>query len=424
MDMSSLAEVCRPFLEALKARLERQFQESSSNPALLPNRVFRKRFALICQVLGNARSQTHSAELARESWQQAADLYATLGTNGSQPDTAEDTLLLILGGDAYGRLAGGSSSDPYYARAVAAFERAGKLLDALREHITDGDWLGYMLPHVYCSLARYHAKAGRPDLAEKTYQDHVRPLVAYLEAKRTDPPHALNAEYSMCQLVHALSDAGLRPAALAVARRAAKFTTDYAGFPVHYPDVDYGMAGELARGLRDLGDAAAALQQADHARRLWADYWQARPNARSGGIQLAHAWVQVGKAQLALGKSDDAWTAFQEAVSVQRRVLDRSPEVEYLRIYLELCYDLLLDCGIRRGDWSGAAAALHDREKLWPNDSARLRRASDGYTALADAMARAGTGPTPDAPSLRRRLLAESNRCRRAAEAVSKPAEK
>ncbi len=61
-DMSSLAEVCRPSLEALKARLEQQFQESSSNPALLPNRVLRKRLALICQVLGNARSQTHSAE--------------------------------------------------------------------------------------------------------------------------------------------------------------------------------------------------------------------------------------------------------------------------------------------------------------------------------------------------------------------------
>jgi hypothetical protein len=39
-------------------------------------------------------------------------------------------------------------------------------------------------------------------------------------------------------------------------------------------------------------------------------------------------------------------------------------------------------------------------------------------------MARVGTGPTSDAPSLRCHLLAESDRCRRAAEAVSKPAEK
>ena len=280
-----------------------------------------------------------------------------------------------------------------------------------------------MLPRVYCTLARCHAKAGRPDLAEKTYQDQVRPLVAYLEAKRTDPRHALRAENAMCVVVHWLSDAGLRPAALAVARRAAKFTTDYAAFPLHDPELDFGMAvcaWELARGLRDLGDAAAALQQADHARRLWADYWQARPDAHTGGIQLAHAWVEVGKAQLALGRSDLAWTAFQEAVSVQRRVLDRSPEVEYLRIYLDLCYDLLVDCGIRRGDWSGAAAALHEREKLWPNDSDRLMGLSGEFKELAEKMERGPKGLSSEEQSARQQSLAESERIRQAAVAAAR----
>ena len=235
------------------------------------------------------------------------------------------------------------------------------------------------------------------------------------------------AEMAMCRLVHALCIAALRPAALAVARRAAEFTTAYAAFPLHYPEVDFpwrSVPGSLPAACGISGILPPSLQQAEHARDLWAGYWRARPNARTGGIQLAQALVEVGKSRQALGRSDEAWTAFQEAVSVQRRVLDRSPDVEFHRILLGWCYDLLLDCGIRRGDWSGAAAALHEREKLWPNDSARLRKASHDYTALADAMARAGTGPTPDAPSLRRRLLAESDRCRRAAEAVSKPAEK
>ena len=227
----------------------------------------------------------------------------------------------------------------------------------------------------------------------------------------------------MCQLVHGLSDAGLRPAALAVARRAAKFTTEYVAFPLHYPELDFSMAvcaWELARGLRDLGDAAAALQQADHARRLWADYWQARPNAHTGGIQLAHAWVEVGKAQLALGRNDKAWTAFQEAVSVQRRVLDRSPEVEYLRIWLDGCYDLLLDCGIRRGDWSGTAAALHDREKLWPDDSDRLMRLSRDFKKLAEEMARGPKSLSAEEQSARKHYLAESERTRQAAEAAAR----
>jgi tetratricopeptide (TPR) repeat protein len=230
----------------------------------------------------------------------------------------------------------------------------------------------------------------------------------------------------MCKLVHALSDAGLRPAALEVARRAAKFTTAYAAyaaFPLHYPELDFDMAAcawELARGLRDLGDAAAALQQADHARRLWADYWQARPNAHTGGIQLAHAWVEVGKAQLALGRSDQAWTAFQEAVSVQRRVLDRSPEVEYLRIYLDGCYDSLVDCGIRRGDWSGASAALHEREKLWPDDSDKLMGLSRGFKKLAEEMTRGRNGLSAGEQSAREHYLAESERIRQAAEATAR----
>ena len=192
---------------------------------------------------------------------------------------------------------------------------------------------------------------------------------------------------------------------------------------MHYPEVDFPMAvraWELAHGLRDLGDAAAALQQADHARHLWAGYWQARPNAQTGGIQLAHAWVEVGKSQLALGRNDEAWTAFQEAVSVQRRVLDRSPEVEYLRIWLDGCYDLLLDCGIRRGDWSGTAAALHEREKLWPDDSDRLMRLSRDFKKLAEEMARGPKSLSAEEQSARKHYLAESERTRQAAEATAR----
>jgi tetratricopeptide (TPR) repeat protein len=202
-----------------------------------------------------------------------------------------------------------------------------------------------------------------------------------------------------------------------------RFTTDYAAFPLHYPACDFSMAicaWELARGLRDLGDAAAALQQADSARRLWADYWQARPNAHMGGIQLAHAWVEVGKIQLALGRGDAAGTAFQEAVSVQRRLLDRSPEVEYHRIYLDGCYVLLRNCGFRRGDWSGAAAALHEREKLSPNDSDRLMGFSRDFKELAEQMARGSKRLSAEEQSARQRNLAESERIRQAAEATAR----
>jgi tetratricopeptide (TPR) repeat protein len=227
----------------------------------------------------------------------------------------------------------------------------------------------------------------------------------------------------MCGLVHALCLAELRPAALAVARRAAALTTAYAAFPLHYPEVDFPMAvhaWELARGLRDLGDPAASLQQAEHARNLWAGYWRARPNALTGGIQLAQALVEVGKSRQALGRGDEAWTAFQEAVSVQRRVLDRAPHVQFHRILLGWCYSMLLDCGIRRGDWSGAADSLHEREKLWPNDSDRLMRLSREFKELAEEMARGPKRLSAEEQSARQHYLAESERTRQAAEAAAR----
>ncbi len=250
----------------------------------------------------------------------------------------------------------------------------------------------------------------------------MRPLVDFLEAQRTDPQHAMAAESILCELVHALCLAELRPAALAVARRAAALTTAYAAFPFHYPEVDFPMATyawELARGLRDLGDPVASLEQAEHARNLWAGYWRARPNAHTGGIQLAQAWVEVGKSRQALGRTDDAWAAFQEAVSVQRCVLDRAPHVQFHRVVLGWCYSQLLDCGIRRGDWSGAAAALHEREKLWPDDSDRLMRLSLDFRKLAEEMARGPKSLSAEEQKARQHYLAESERTRQAAEAAA-----
>jgi serine/threonine protein kinase len=417
--LSAFAELCRPSLEALKTQLEQRLQES---PGGL-NRILRKRLALACLALGNARSQTDSPEAARACWQEAADLYAALEANGQASATAEEALRLALAGDAYSRLAGAHPSDAYYGQAVAKFERAGQELTLLRRRGPDHDWLRDAVRRVYCSLARCHTQAGRRDRAERIYQDRLRPLIDELEARRTEPQHVLSDELAMCQLVDGLAEAGLSVAALTMARRAAELTNDYVAFPLHYPELDFRMAihaWDLSRGLRSLGDPAAALRQAEHARKLWADYWQARPDGYTGGVQLAQAWVEVGKSQQALGRHDEAWKAFRQAVSVQRRVLHRSPDVQYHRIYLDRCYDLLLDCGIRRSDWSGAAAALREREELWPGDSGKLRKAARDYASLAAGMTRTTKALTPDVESLYRRLLAESERCSRAATPAGK----
>jgi tetratricopeptide (TPR) repeat protein len=418
VNMEPLTDLCRPLLEALKPQLEQRLQQ----PPAAAHRVIRKRLALTCLALGDARARMSEPQGARVCWQQAADLYAALEANRQAPATAEEAFLLVLAGEAYSRLATGNPTDAYYVRSVAALERAGQKLAPLCQGSPESIWLYAAVQRVYCLLARCHTRAGRPDRAEQVFQDHLRPLITELEAKRPDPQLAMIAEITLCQLVHALTDAGLRPAAQSVARRAAQFTSDYIASPVHQPEIDYRMgvyAWELTRGLRELGDLPAALQQAEHACNLWASYWRAHPDGYSGGMQLAQAWMEVGKTQQELGRQDDAWKAFQEAASVNRRVLDHLPNVQLHRIYLEHCYDLLLDCGIRRGDWSGSAAVLHEREKLWPRDSGKLRKTALDYSTLADATTRTSKVLTPDVETLRRHLLAESDRCRRAADAPS-----
>jgi tetratricopeptide (TPR) repeat protein len=421
-DSTSFAELCRPSLETLKPLLEQKVREGSTPPRAssgnASNRVSHKRLALICLVLGDAYHHLRAANQARICWQQAADLYAALDTDGRLPATAEDALLLAFAAHAYSRLASGAPSDANYKRAVGSFERAGKRLGTLLEQNPDSEWLRGKLQEIYCSMARCHARAGRADLAEKTYEEHVRGLVEYYEARCTDPRYVMSASMSLCLLVHALREAQLRPAALAVARRAGKIVTEYAAFPLHYPELDFRMANfswELSRGLRYLGDPASALQQAEHARKLWADYWKARPDGYTGGMQLAQAWIEVAIARQDLKQYDEAWDAFQEAVSIQRRVLDRTPGVQYLRVYLSLCYELLAECGIRRRDWSGAAAALCEKEKLWPGDAERLLKVSDEFKTLAEEMTRAGKELSSREQTQRQHFLAESVRIKEAA---------
>jgi tetratricopeptide (TPR) repeat protein len=419
--MDSFAHTCRPSLEAVKTKLEQELPEPRSSAAH-SNRILRKRLALICLALGDAHNHTNSPNGARIYWQQAADIYAALDADDRPPATAEDALLLVLAGYSYGRLASVTPTDANYARAVAAFDRAGRRLDTLLEQNPETDWLRDTLQRLYCSMARCHAGAGRPDLADKTYKEHLHGLVEYLDSKRRDPQYVMTAEMSMCQLVHGLGGAGLRSAALAVAQRAAQLTKDYVAFPLHYPELDFRMANyawELSRGMRELGNPAAALQQAEIARKLWADYWQAHPEAYTGGMQVAQAWVEVGKAQQDLGRSDEAWTAFQEATSVQRRVFERSPTVQYHRVYLGRCCDLLVKCGIRRGDWRGAADALRELELLWPGDRQRLMDVSNGFRELAERMTRAHTKTlSANEEKQRRHYLSESDRIKQAADAV------
>ena len=83
---------------------------------------------------------------------------------------------------------------------------------------------------------------------------------------------------------------------------------------------------------------------------------------------------------------------------------------------LSRCYDRLVDYSCRGGDLAGAAAALLEREKLWPGDAAQLTLIANDFKELAERVdARAKGHVSPQNQAEKAHYLAASERIRRAA---------
>jgi serine/threonine protein kinase len=411
----AFAEECRPCLEEQKKLLDRQLQQEPANGCL------QKRLAFVYFLLGDAYQQGVAPSLAPACWKQACDHFATWSA-AHQLATTEAALVHALWAHACSRLITGSSSDARYAQAVALFEQAGNRLAVLLEQNPESSWYRGAFLESYCSLARCHARVGRATQAEKTYAEHLRSQVEFLKDKRTDPKHVLDVLWLMCQFAHGLRDAELRPAAQALARQAAAITTGYASFPLHHSELSFTIGchcWDLARILRELGDPAAALQQAEQARQLLEEHCRAVTEGLHRRVQLGQAWAEVGKARWDLGRADEAWAAFQQAAAIQRQVFEWAPTVRHHRVYLSMAYERLAQIGSLRRDWAGAAAALREREKLWLDDAKKLRKVAKDFEELAGAMAQGRKSLSPKGQNEWQKYLSEANRVRQAAQALA-----
>jgi hypothetical protein len=137
---------------------------------------------------------------------------------------------------------------------------------------------------------------------------------------------------------------------------------------------------------------------------------------------LSDAWQRIAKARWDLGQADEALAAFRESAAVQRQVFERAPSISAYRLALSRCYDRLAYWSSQRGDWAAVAAALLEREKLWPDDAAQLMKVSHDFQELAEALGKGGKQLSPQEQAEQQRYVAESERARRAAEAVRRAA--
>ena len=408
-------EFLRP-LEEERALLGKLVGEHPAGTAL------RKRLVLTCLVLGEFHLGRRAPRAALPCWREAYEHSRKLAE--AQPDDPMVELNLAL---CCCQLMGGQPADPYYTEAVALFGQAGNRLAALGRKHPDSTWLRYALLETYCFLAVCHWQAGRAAQAEHAFQHRVRPLVAQVREHPIDLRQGVHCLDILRRAASSVQEAKHPAAVLAVVREAATLTERYADAPwgdqalcAELADRSYTISAFLCR----LGDAGEALRQAEQARRLYVGLRRAAPGVPRYGHGVSEAWERVAKARWELGRRDEALDAFRESAAVQRQVVAQAPSVRAYRVQLGRCYDRLAHwCGLA-GDRAGVAAALLDREKLWPDDAEELMEVSRDFRELANAVGQGRAQLSPEEDAERRRYLSESERARRAAEQVRHAAPK
>jgi len=224
-------------------------------------------------------------------------------------------------------------------------------------------------------------------------------------------------------LANVLCEAKLNAAGLPIARKGAALNSSYAGFPTRDLGFNLALAANaehLAGVLHHLRDLSPSLQQANLARRLYEQATAADPGNAHWRIGLTMMWARIAKVRWDLGQADESLAAFRESARIQRQLFEANSSSAYHRYNLDRCYGRLAHWSTLKGDWAGTAAALLEREKLWPDDSDRLMGLSRDFKELAEEMARGSKRLSAEEQSARQHYLAESERTRQAAEAAAR----
>jgi tetratricopeptide (TPR) repeat protein len=402
-------------LEENRDRLEPLVRADPSNP------VLRNRLALSCLLLGELHYENRAQTKALPCWKQAYEHYTILAKR--RPD---DTLVQLFLGHCCSRLMRNQTTDPYYLEAVALYEQAGPCLAGLVNQYPESHWIRRALLKTLCSLALCHWKAGQTTRAERVFQDQVRLWAGLAGEFPFDPMNDISLVTTLINVSSALREANLREPALPLAREAVRLAEGYTIFPWR----DLGLRDWVARSfcslaalLRHLGEPAEALRAAEQARNLFDHLCGAAPENLGHGARLSAAWAEIGKAHWDLVHPEEALAAFGESARVQRQVFERAPSIQISRYALSRCYDRLAHWHGQCGQRAEVAAALLEREKLWPDDPAELRRVALDFLKLAESIA-GGRGPlSPQEEAERQRYLAQSERAKRVAESAARQKE-
>jgi tetratricopeptide (TPR) repeat protein len=176
--------------------------------------------------------------------------------------------------------------------------------------------------------------------------------------------------------------------------------------------------------LRQLGAHAEAVRLGESAVRISQEETEAEPDRAAHHTNLSNAWLALGKARWSLGQREQALAGLRQAVVKQRHLFEKEPLVAEHRLYLSKRYGTLVHFLLLSGKLAEAEGCFLEQEKLWPQDTDRLREVALDLRKLADAVGGGRTSLSPAERAERQRYLAQSERVARKAEGLARPGKK
>jgi tetratricopeptide (TPR) repeat protein len=379
--------------------------------------ALRHRLALTYVLLAEVLHGEGEADRAFVCWQHAHQQYRELVAARSNDLPARLALAHCCS-----RLMRAQISDPYYMEAVALFETTCPRVAALLQEQPNQDLPRSFLVEDYCSLAMCHAKAGAAALAADTCRKMMGNHSKAATDRSADPLASVD---SMAQLSECLRAAGQIAPARAMAHDAVSLSARYDAFSSQDPGFSRRLAENslrLSALLRHIGDPAESLHQAEMGLHRFQDLAQRTP-ALPVYSDVSNAWVAIAKARWDLGQPEEAVAAHWETVAAERRVFDLAPDERDNRARLSKCYGRLIDCGRHRARPAAIAKALLEQEKLWADNAEQLLKVSDNFRGLAGEVGHGKDRLSPEEQTERQGYLDQSERIKRAAEAVRRRAD-
>jgi tetratricopeptide (TPR) repeat protein len=228
---------------------------------------------------------------------------------------------------------------------------------------------------------------------------------------------------SLAQLVQLQEKRGLRDEAAATTRQIAERIDQLArasGDRPHRVQVALQLS-ELAPHLRLAGKNVEAHRAAELSRQLYEALVREAPEELSFQVGLSQAWFQCSKYYWRVADHERVLSALNQAVAVQRRVIEKAPAPEHLAVLDDrlIRRERALDALGRREE---VLRSIKERKELWAGNSGRLRVVAADLRKLA-----AGVGPKCGPLSREEllwkdRYLAESTRILRQAEELPRAA--